>query len=73
MEDLRTGKSGFDSFLVLTLTSNRNLSVSLGYQVTVCTRFITRIGRVIGIESVLHTITIAQLFKEVFPQEVLIN
>ena len=68
-----TRESGLDSFLVLTLTSNRNLSVSLGHQVTICTRFITRIGRVIGIESVLHTIAIAQLFKDVFPQEVLVN
>ena len=47
-----------DGFLIFTLTSDRNLSVSLGHQVTICTRLITRISRVISIEGMLHTITI---------------
>ena len=62
-----------DGFLILTLTPDCNLPVSLRHQVAVRTRLITRVSRVISIESMLHAIAITKLFEKVLPQEVLIN
>ena len=62
-----------DGFLILALTPDCNLPVSLRHQVAVRTRLITRVSRIISIEGMLHTIAISKLFEKVFPQEVLNN